>query len=84
MTQVSPNADRSLAGMCDAARKPPTTPRHRPIWAKHTEQTKTFLGSLGPTRRSERARLQADHDRTLRVIADIDIAANTDTSDHRE
>jgi len=59
-------------------------PRHRPIWAEHTEQTKTFLGSLGPTRRSERARLQADHDRTSRVIADIDIAANTDTSDDRE
>ena len=51
--------------MCDSARCPQAThhPCHRPVWAEHAEQTKTFLGQLGPTRKTERARLQADYDR---------------------
>jgi hypothetical protein len=79
----TPDADKPLAGMCDSARCPQAThhPCHRPVWAEHAEQTKTFLGSLGPTRKTERARLQADHQRALRVLADIDRAA-ADT--HRE
>ena len=74
----TPHADRPLAGMCDSARCPQAThhPCHRPVWAKHAEQTKTFLGSLGPSRKTERARLQADHDRALRVLDTIDSSAN--------
>jgi len=70
----TPHADRPLAGMCDSARCPQATHHacHRPLWAEHAEQTKTFLGSLGPTRTTERARLRADHDRALRVLNDID------------
>jgi len=77
----TPTADRPLAGMCDSARCPQAThhQRHRPVWAEHAGQTKTFLGSLGTTRRTDRARLQGDYDRALRVIADIDAAA-TDTA----
>ncbi|MER7006066.1 hypothetical protein ABT297_23910 [Dactylosporangium sp. NPDC000555] len=44
--------------------------------AEHATQTKTFLGSLGPTRKTERARLQADHHRTLAVLDAIDTAAH--------
>jgi hypothetical protein len=70
-----------MIGMCDSARCPQAThhPRHRPVWAEHAEQTKTFLGSLGPTRRTERTRLQADYDRALRVITGIDAAATPRT-----
>ena len=78
----TPTADRPLAGMCDSARCPQAThhQHHRPVWAEHAEQTKTFLGSLGTTRRTDRARLQADFDRALRVLADIDAAATANTS----
>jgi hypothetical protein len=78
----TPTADRPLAGMCDSARCPQAThhQHHRPVWVEHAEQTKTFLGSLGTTRRTDRARLQADFDRALRVIADIDDAAATATT----
>jgi hypothetical protein len=76
----TPHADRPLAGMCDSARCSQSThhPCHRPVWAEHAQRTATFLGSLGPTRKTEKTRLQADHDRALRVLADIDrTAANT-------
>ncbi len=63
--------------MCDSARCPQAThhPRHRDVWASHATATKTFLGALGRTRTTERARLQADYDRAVRVIAGIDAAA---------
>lgn len=72
----TPTADRPLVGMCDSARCPQAThhPCHRPVWAEHAEQTKTFLGQLGKTRATERSRLQTDHDRARRVIAEIDAA----------
>jgi integrase len=86
----TPAADRPLIGMCDSARCPQAThhPCHRPVWAEHAEQTKAFLGSLGPTRKTERARLQADHDRALHVLDAIDAAGlNADDqeqhADHR-
>ena len=68
--------------MCDSARCPQAThhPCHRPVWAEHSDRTKVFLGGLGPTRKTEKARLQADYDRALRVLADIDHAADA----HRE
>jgi hypothetical protein len=83
----TPHADRPLAGMCDSARCPQAThhPCHRDIWAEHAAQTKTFLGSLGPTRATERTRLQADHDRAQRVLNDIDTEIDTATDrNHQE
>ncbi|WP_203633451.1 hypothetical protein [Streptomyces halstedii] len=47
-------------------------PCHRAVWAERTE---TFIGQLGATRKTERTRLQADHDRALRVVAEIDAAS---------
>lgn len=73
----TPTADKPLVGMCDSARCPQAThhPCHRPVWADHADRTKAFLGELGPTRRTERTRLQAEHDRATRVITAIDTAA---------
>jgi len=66
--------------MCDSARCPQAThhPCHRPVWAEHADRTETFIGQLGTTRKTERARLQADYDRTLRVVAEIDAASTMD------
>jgi hypothetical protein len=76
----TPNASKPLAGMCDSARCPQAThhPRHWPVWADHAHQTKTFLGELGPTRKTERARLQRDYDRAQHVLGAIDAATNSD------
>lgn len=70
----TPNADKPLAGMCDSARCPQATHHacHRPVWADRAAATKVFLDSLGPTRRTEKTRLQADYDRARRVVAEID------------
>ncbi|MGH9307702.1 MAG: site-specific integrase, partial [Acidimicrobiales bacterium] len=75
----TPHADKPLAGLCDSARCPQATHhrRHRPVWAEHAEQTKTFLGSLGATRSTEKARLRADQLRAQRVLDEIDAAATT-------
>jgi hypothetical protein len=75
----TPNADRPLAGMCDSARCPQATHHtcHRPVWAEHVQQTTTFLGELGSTRKTERARLQTDLDRAQRVLDAIDHAIDT-------
>jgi hypothetical protein len=69
----TPTATKPLAGMCDSARCLQAThhPCHRPVWAEHATQTATFLGALGPTRKTERARLQADLDRAQGVLAAI-------------
>ncbi|MFI9629647.1 site-specific integrase [Streptomyces sp. NPDC052042] len=76
----TPTANRPLIGMCDSARCPQAThhPCHRPVWAEHADRTEIFLGQLGTTRKTERARLQGDYDRALRVIAEIDIANTVD------
>jgi hypothetical protein len=70
-------AERPLTGMCDSARCPQAThhPCHRPVWEQHAENTRTFLGQLGPTRKTEKKRLEAEHDRAVRVLARIDGAA---------
>jgi hypothetical protein len=62
--------------MCDSARCPQATHHigHRAVWAEHAINTKVFLGDLGPTRKTERVRLQADYDRAAHVLADIDDA----------
>ena len=69
--------DKPLIGMCDSARCPQAThhPCHRPVWAEHAENTKTFLGQLGRAQKTERARLQAEYDRAARVLARIDESA---------
>jgi len=75
----TPTADRPMIGMCDSARCPQATHHqvHRDVWAEHAERTKTFLGQLGKTRTTERARLQADYDRAVQVITSIDTATAT-------
>ena len=81
----TPTADRPMIGMCDSARCPQAThhQHHRPVWAEHAERTKTFLGQLGKTRTTERARLQADYDRALRVITNIDSATGTSATEEQ-
>ncbi|MFD8565138.1 hypothetical protein ACFV1N_48410 [Streptosporangium canum] len=75
----TPTADRPLIGMCDSARCPQAThhPCHRPVWTDHADKTKAFLAELGPTRRTERTRLQADYDRAARVVTAIDTASGS-------
>lgn len=72
--------------MCDSARCPQATHHaiHRPVWAEHAESTTTFIGNLGPARRTERTRLQGDLDRALAVIAGIDAATGDTPSDPAE
>jgi len=73
----TPDGDKPLIGMCDSARCPQAThhPCHRPVWAGHAENTRTFLGQPGRAQKTERARLQAEYDRATRVLARIDEAA---------
>jgi integrase len=79
----TPHADKPLAGMCDSARCPQAThhPCHRPVWVEHAENTKAFLGELGASRKTERTRLQAEYDRATRVLAEIDTADTTTTTE---
>jgi len=79
----TPHADKPLAGLCDSARCPQAThhPCHRPVWDEHARTTKAFLGNLGPTRKAEKARLNADHERARRVLDEID---NSNATAHRE
>ncbi len=73
----TPAAGKPRAGMCDSARCPQAThhPCRRPAWAEAADQAKAFPGSLGPTRKTEKARLQADYDRAQRVLTAIGAAA---------
>ncbi len=72
----TPHADKPLTGICDSARCPQATHHgaHRDVWAQHAQTTKTFLGQLGPARKTEKTRLQADYDRAMRVLNGIDTA----------
>ncbi|MGH8917445.1 MAG: hypothetical protein ACRD0H_03755 [Actinomycetes bacterium] len=72
----TPDATEPLAGMCDSARCPQAThhPVHRQVWAEHAASTKVFITELGPTRRTERARLQADYQRAGQILDGIDQA----------
>jgi hypothetical protein len=72
----TPDAGQPLAGMCDSARCPQATHHacHRPVWAEHAENTKRFLGEIGPARKAEKTRLVAEYDRAARVLAQIDEA----------
>lgn len=77
----TPAADKPLAGMCDSARCPQAThhPCHRPAWADTITSTTAFIGALGRTRTTERARLQAELDRAQRVLTSIDTATRPTT-----
>ncbi len=79
----TPNAEEPLAGMCDSARCPQAThhPCHRPVWAENANNTRAFLGDLGPTRKTEKTRLQAEYDRAARVLAEIDAASPITTGE---
>jgi hypothetical protein len=72
-----------IANMCDSARCPQATHHigHRAVWAEHAATTKTFLGALGPTRTTERARLTAEYDRAVRVRDAIDAATGASPAD---
>ncbi|MGW2542591.1 hypothetical protein ACWC5I_17365, partial [Kitasatospora sp. NPDC001574] len=72
----TPSADRPLVGMCDAARCPQAThhPRHRPVWAAGAENKKAFIATIGRSQRTEKARLQQELDRDLKVLRGIDAA----------
>lgn len=72
----TPGADKPLAGMCDSARCPQATHHqsHRSVWADSAENKKVFIGSIGRGQPTEKARLKADLERDLRVVAEIDAA----------
>ncbi len=73
-----PGATAPLTGMCDSARCPQATHHavHRDVWAGNITSCQVFIGSLGPARATEKARLQGDLDRALRVVAGIDAASH--------
>ncbi|MFF1901254.1 hypothetical protein [Streptomyces sp. NPDC058206] len=75
----TPGADKPLAGMCDSVRCPQATHHlsHRPVWADSAENKKIFIGNIRRGQPTEKARLQADLDHDLRVLAEIDAASGT-------
>jgi hypothetical protein len=79
----SQHTSAPMANMCDSARCPQATHHigHRAVWAEHAATTKTFLGTLGPTRTTERARLTAEYDRAARVRDAIDAATSASYAD---
>ncbi|HCU97707.1 MAG TPA: hypothetical protein DHU96_35370 [Actinobacteria bacterium] len=81
-----PDATAPLIGMCDSARCPQATHHavHRDVWTGNITSCQVFIGSLGPTRTTEKARLQGDLDRALRVVAGIDSASHADGHDAQE
>ncbi len=81
----TPAASKPLAGMCDSARCPQAThhPCHRPVWADTVDNTTVFLGTLGRTRKTERARLQTELNRAQRVLTAIDTAAGPDSNNNQ-
>ncbi|MEV6130256.1 hypothetical protein AB0M05_25995 [Streptomyces violaceusniger] len=73
----TPNATKPLAGMCDSTCCPQAThhPCHRPVWAESVRTKQVFIESIGRNHKTEKARLQADLDRDVKVLASIDAAA---------
>lgn len=72
-----------MANMCDSARCPQATHHigHRAVWAEHAATTRTILGTLGPTRTTERARLTGEYERAIRVRDAIDAATGRSTQE---
>lgn len=75
----TPGATKPMAGMCDSSRCPQAThhPCHRSVWASSAENKEVFIGSIGRSQKAEKTRLQADLERDLRVLAEIDAAAGS-------
>lgn len=69
------DATRPLVGMCDSARCPQATHHghHRSIWDSSAKTTQTLLGNPRIPK-GEKLRLEAELDRTLRVVNAIDDA----------
>ncbi|WP_234341806.1 hypothetical protein [Streptomyces sp. NRRL S-646] len=67
---------KPMAGMCDSSRCPQAThhPCHRPVWASSAQSNKVFIASIGRGQKAEKARLQGELERELRVLAEIDAA----------
>ncbi|GAA3839634.1 hypothetical protein GCM10022403_084890 [Streptomyces coacervatus] len=72
----TPGADKPMVGMCDSARCPQATHHigHRTVWVSAAENKKVFIGNIGRGQKDEKARLQKELDRDLRVLAEIDAA----------
>lgn len=73
---------KPMAGLCDSSRCPQAThhPCHRPVWEENAQRTKVFLGTIPRGHKAARERVQADLDRTVRVLNEIDAAAGTGTA----
>lgn len=69
------DAKRPLVGLCDSARCPQATHHreHRTVWADKAKTVEVFLGNPRVPK-SEKQRLRAEHDRSMRVVAEIDAA----------
>lgn len=74
-TAASPDA-KPLIGMCDAARCPQATHHsgHRAVWQNSAEGSRRLLTVLPRSNKDARARIQADIDRSERVVDAIDQA----------
>jgi hypothetical protein len=72
----TPDADRPLLGMCDAARCPQATfdASHRSVRVKTVEANTVFLGQISRGRPAEKARLKGEIERAKKVVAAIDAA----------
>lgn len=76
---ATPKADsKPMVGLCDSARCSQAThhPCHRDVWQSSHDSQKVFLGTIGRNK-AARAVLQADVDRSQRVLDEIDVAAGT-------
>lgn len=72
----SPQSDRPIVGMCDSTRCPQAThhQQHRPVWLDAANTVKAFLGNPRVPK-DEKRRLEAEYNRTMRVVESIDNAA---------
>ncbi|MET9454585.1 hypothetical protein ABZY05_05755 [Streptomyces canus] len=70
------SAAAPLTGMCDSARCPQAThhPVHRPIWQAAADNSTVLLASPRIPA-TEKRRLRAEHDRSMRILEEIDKAA---------
>lgn len=70
------SAAAPLTGMCDSGRCPQATHHlvHRPVWQTAADNSTVLLASPRiPT--GEKDRLLAEHDRSMRILEEIDKAA---------
>lgn len=67
---------KPLIGMCDSARCPQAThhQEHRPVWLSGADQSRKLLTILPRSQKDARNLIQADIDRSQRVVDAIDLA----------